>query len=296
MQMAEPANAKLTPGLAAAPGSESLALQGVVKLNARLPIMATFLEALTLPYKHYRALPKVGLPLIVTLGMGESLFYFFPDTEGGYLELAFFGLIGIALLLSLVMAIVGCHRIFLLGDSVAEKSRLLNWTGSAINYAGWCIYIWLCVIFAFLTFFPFVIVCMWLWESARHFFDNYPTFLSAIGAVVVVVGSALFGVLYLYVISRWSLVLPSSAMGIHGKSLAWSWRLSSGSGWRLTLLIGFLPLALGSILGLLPEADSTAIFLLYVALWLVVGVIEVGLLSLSYRFLVSHETSGNATE
>lgn len=264
-------------------------------MNARLPIMATFLEALTLPYKHYRALLKVGLPLIVTLGMLQAFVYFFPDTEGGYLELAHFGLFGIALL-SLVMAIVGCHRIFLLGDSVAEKSRLLNWTGSAINYAGWWIYIWLCMIFAFLAFVPFALVFMWLWESAKHFFDNYPAFLSAIGAVVVVVGSALFGVLYLYVISRWSLVLPSSAIGIHGKSLAWSWRLSSGNGWRLALLIGFLPLAWGLILGLLSETDSTAIFLLYVALGLVVGVIEVGLLSLSYRFLVSHETSGNATE
>ena len=91
-----------------------------------------------------------------------------------------------------------------------------------------------------------------------------------------------------YVASRGSLVLPSSAIGIHGKSFGWSWRLSSGNGWRLTLLLSFLPSIMYGIFSLLPIYGSLFFALFYGTLWLAIGVVEIGLLSLSYRFLVSN--------
>lgn len=99
-----------------------------------------------------------------------------------------------------------------------------------------------------------------------------------------------------YVASRWSLVLPSSAIGIHGNSFRWSWRGSSGNGWRLTLLIWFFPLLTGFLFDLWPDYDSILFKLYQGALWLVVGVVQIGLLSLSYKFLVSNEPDDNTPE
>lgn len=86
--------------------------------------------------------------------------------------------------------------------------------------------------------------------------------------------------------SRCSLILPSCAIGISGRSFLWSWEQSSGNGWRLTLLIGVLPFATDLFFGLLPKSESLLVSLLEGVLWLAIGVIDVCLLSLSYKLLV----------
>ena len=265
-------------------------------MNNNLPITATFLEALSFPYKHYRMLLKVGLPLIITGGLLLTLNYFFPNIAGiDWFSLTlshFFSntewdaiqvfsiVMDILFLLSLVMAIVGCHRIFLLESNIVEESNLFTWTGNEIKYIGWLIFIGLCT---FLVSIPFTFILIpFMLSSYEIFFENQ---------FVVFAVIALFNIPIYYIASRWSLVLPSSAIGIHGKSLTWSWELSSNNGWRLTLLIGFLPFIIDIIFSLLPTYDSILFNLLQEALWLIVGVIEIGLLSLSYNFLVNNESS-----
>jgi hypothetical protein len=230
--------------------------------NKNLPIVSTFLEALSFPYKHYRLLLKVGLPLIITEILGTTLSHFFSDSESTALAI-FSILLNIAFYLSLVMAIVGCHRIFLLDSSVVEGSNLFNWTGNEIKYIGWMIFIGLCA-----SLIPLPLILM---TSLENFL-----------AIAVLINIPIC-----YVISRWSLVLPSSAIDIHGKNLTWSWELSDGNGWRLTLLIGFLPFIMDIVFSSLPTCDSIIYSLFHGAAWLIVGCIEVGLLSLSYKFLVS---------
>ena len=199
-------------------------------MNNNLPIIATFLEALSFPYKHYRMLLKAGLPIIITGGLFTTLDHFSSYAEGNSVPVPFIILLAIAFFLSLVMAIVGCHRIFLLGSSVVEESSFLNWTGNEIRYIGWFIFIGLCTSLValplMLIFIPFMA------SSLESSFENQPVFLAVFG---------LINIPTYYVVSRWSLVLPSSAIDIHGKNLTRSWGLSSGNGWRLTPLIGFLP-------------------------------------------------------
>ncbi len=241
-------------------------------MKNKLPVVTIFTEAISLPFKHYRLLLKVGLPLIISGGL---LITFFPENGKSELLTGLIVLIAIAFFVSLIMTIVGCHRLFLMDSSVVEQARPFNWTGNEIKYIGWWLLIGICTSLIALPF----LFMLSLSSSQDNIFGN--------NAIL----SAVIYIPIYYVASRWSLVLPSSAIDRHGKSLTWSWRLSDGNGWRLTFLIGFLPFILDALLRLLPAYDSIIYSLFLGIVWLVVGVIEIGLLSLSYAFLASNESA-----
>lgn len=254
-------------------------------MKSNLPIVPIFMEALSFPYRHHRKLLKVGFPLIITGGLHLVFVQSQVDAEGN-MELSMLGiLLAAALALSLLIAVVGCHRIFLMDDGDDKESSLLNWTGNEIKYVGWWILIGIC---AALLAIPFWLIVMPFLMSFSGLDVGNSYFL------IVTVSIASIPIYYL--VSRWSLVLPSSAIGIHGKSLTWSWELSSGNGWRLTLLIGILPFVSDILFDMLFSHDSLVLVMFQGALWLVIGVIEIGLLSLSYKFLVSKEVSASSYE
>ena len=240
----------------------------------KLPVISTFLEAISLPYKHYRMLLKVGLPLIISSGSLTVLGRFFSDAGTTVPSITLGLFIGIIFCISLVMAIVGCHRIFLIGPCVVEDEKLFNWTGNEVKYAGWWILISICV---GLIAIPFSIVVM-------PFIGSLKGTLIEKGAIFFLLIGLVNAPIY-YFAARWSLVLPSSAIGRHGNSLTWSWRLSEGNGWRLTLLVGIFPFIINTLFTLLPEYESVFYALFCGAVGLVAGVVEIGLLSLSYAFL-----------
>lgn len=221
---------------------------------------------------------KVGFPLIITGTLFLTVDHFFSGSDGGAVLVMLGIMLVISFILSLVVAIVGCHRIFLLDSSVSDHSNLLSWTGNEIAYMGWWLFIGLCTCF---VAFPIVFILIpFLDSSLDGAFENQTVFFSLMGFINIPI---------CYVVSRWSLVLPSSAIDLHGKSLTWSWGLSSGNGWRLTLLIGLLPFILDIMFSLLPEYDSIVFTFFHGVVWLTVGVVEIGLLSLSYKHLVGNE-------
>ncbi len=256
-------------------------LQGIIKLKNTLPVISTFLEALSLPHKHNRELLKAGLPLIIAGVLLIIFNHILPGTEGGGLKKILSIILYIGLFLSAVIATVACHRIFLLDNDVVGESGLFSWTGNEIIFLGWWMFIGLAVI---LFAIPLLLITI-----------PVSVLFSEIVLVEQIVSYGAAVPLY-YVASRLSLVLPSSAIDIHGKSFRWSWGISSGNGWRLTLLIGFIPFFANFLFGLLPDFDSIIFKLFQGALWLVVGVVQIGLLSLSYKFLVSNESGDNTPE
>ncbi len=245
--------------------------------NRKLPVLKIFSEAVLLPIKYTRILFKVGLPLIIA----GSLLTIYGDsplsnrnTDWEWGETFFPGLlIDVLFLVSLVMAIIGCHRIFLMDRSEVEKMKFFGWTGNELRYAGWWVLIGLC---AGLITLPFMLLIPIMTPLFNRLFENQ----DVLDILLVVVNLPIY-----YVASRWALILPSSAIGIHEKTFSWSWQLSDGNGWRLTFLIGFLPVTLELMLGLLPTFDSIFYSLFVGFIWLIVGVIETGLLSLSYSYL-----------
>ena len=98
--------------------------------------------------------------------------------------------------------------------------------------------------------------------------------------------------------ARLSLVLPATAIDQKGKSLKWSWRLSQGNSIRLFLIIGSIPLLTNIFLYFLPESEGIVLSLVYSTVGLIVGAIEICLLSLSFNFLskTNVETINNKSE
>lgn len=92
-----------------------------------------------------------------------------------------------------------------------------------------------------------------------------------------------------YVIARWAMVFPATAIDHKGKTLMWSWDLSMGNGLRLFLLVGLVPISTNFILSLFPGTENFIFLLLYQAAWIVVGAFEICLLSLSYSYFINTE-------
>jgi hypothetical protein len=254
-------------------------------VGRKLPVTAIFFEALSFPGKYHRELLRVGFPLII-FGAILSIYGNFSGSNFESFDITIIKVvIYILFITSLVIAIVECHRIFIIGPEIVSNSNLLNWTGNELRYAGW----WLIIgIYAVIIFIPLMILVIPITSSSLgESSDNNPVFYFLFG---------LINIPFYYLISRWSLVLPSCAIGKHGKSMSWSWGLSAGNSWRLTLLISGVPFVVDSVSDLLPFSESLIYSLVLGGLWLVVGVVEIALLSLSYAYLIKFRDEAESVE
>ncbi len=246
--------------------------------NYKLPVLEIFFKALSLPIADFRFIAKAGLPLVMCVVV-TILVSRFTTLDEKNASLFLISLVfGLAFCVSLVMAIVGCHRIFILKDRVINDIRPFEWTGNEFKYAGWWILIGIC---AGVVALPFMLLLVpFMGNTLNAIWDN---------KVFVIVLIGLINLPLYYLVSRWSLVLPSSAIGKHGKSLTWSWKVTENNGWRLMILIGLIPFCVDLFFELLPNSKSITYALLVGAAWLLVGVFEICLLSLSYAYFESIE-------
>ena len=172
------------------------------------------------------------------------------------------------------MAIIGCHRTFLLNSESISNTKTLRFSGREIRFIGWLILITFCLL---LIMFPSV----FLLPIAEG---------SVSGALVLQITLQIF---QWYIFSRLSLVLPATAIDERNFTISSSWDASSGNGWRLTLLVALLPFTIYLLLSFLPEYDSIFYYLITWFVWIIISVIEIGLLSLSYSYLSKHAHKNN---
>jgi len=92
----------------------------------------------------------------------------------------------------------------------------------------------------------------------------------------------------LYFFSRWILIAPATAVDESSDSFSAAWGLSRNNGWRLTLLIGFLSLVFSWLLVLIPQTELFIFNVMVYILWILIGIIEVSMLSLSYKYLTEN--------
>ena len=93
--------------------------------------------------------------------------------------------------------------------------------------------------------------------------------------------------LFYYVLGRWSLVFPAIAVDMP-LDIDWSWKQTKGNGWRMLILVGFLPMIvwiLGHLL-LLTECQVFSAFLTSFVLFLFTPV-EIAVLSIAFRELTT---------
>lgn len=235
----------------------------------KLPALKIFFEALTLPKKHFLSLLRFGYPLLILITTLEIYTRLFVKTEE-LTVLATFTVFVVEIIV-LVPAVIGAHRTFLLDEFIVRSTKVIRWEGRELRYIGWWIVIMFCISlatipFLFLPYFPYM---------HQALFDN----------IYIVLALMLFANIPVsYLISRGSLILPAIATD-KKMNLSRAWSISRGNGWRLTFLISVIPFLTGLVFQFVPDSTSIFYSIIVGAIWLSVGVIEIGLLSLSYSYL-----------
>lgn len=245
-------------------------------MQRQLPVRDIFLAALKLPLQHYRKLTLLGIPVLIMGAINTALLPAKFNFDGTWFEIFTPIILMILMGVTLLIAIVGCHRTFLMKEDEANENTSLYWSGNEIGYLGCWIRIMLYLILIMIPF-MFIFVPLVTVFGTENFGDSY----------ITIIVMSLINIPFYYLISRWSLMLPAVATD-NRRGPSWSWKLSKGNAWRLTLLVGLFPFIKDLVFALIPVTDSLAFNLIDGFLWLVVGIVEVGLLSLSYEFLMNN--------
>jgi hypothetical protein len=80
-------------------------------------------------------------------------------------------------------------------------------------------------------------------------------------------------------------LFPATAVDNKENNLEYVWRISKGNSFRLMFLVSVLPTAANLIVIQLPLSNNPIYLIATSLFWLIIGVIEIGILSLSYDFL-----------
>ncbi len=254
-------------------------------MKNEIPVVSLFFQALILPTKHWWAVLKVASPFILS----SLLLTFAPhiSVAVGYGNWSLFGpialVLGLASLITLIMAIVSCHRIFLLGPAETKLARPFRWSGNEFRFALW----WLA---AFITFAVCSIVYLLMLSPILTLVN--PLISESVIATSIVM--TLFMLPLYIVFVRFSVVLPAAAIGKANIGLGWAWGYSWNNSWRLVLLLGILPFIIDLISDQIPSVDTLWFDILSGAIWLITGVISIALLSLSFHALSELEEQRDA--
>ena len=228
----------------------------------RLPIVKVLFEAFSTPWVLRTAfIKKLSIPILLLIG--SSYLEVYLDGISGYL-LAFVGYLIYAFFA------VTCHRIIILGPNSVPELGIRKWTMRETRFLGWLIgvYIMIGLMIFGVALFPSMISPLF-GEKAIYY-------------IPLSVVAALPGV---YVLSRLSLIFP--AVSVDEKiDIKWAWDISRNNGWRLAIIVGLLPIAVGYVQTIL-EGENDDIFknTLLMLIAFVVLIIEIAALSLSYKEL-----------
>lgn len=236
------------------------------KLNILQIISLTIQEIRNKPREFFRfGSPLLLLPLAwwASDKLGIDIW---NTTMIFYNPVLFVAYLCIGILLAIVL--VGCHRAFLMADDDIYATKTIRLGIREWNFIAWWVKLGLIIM---LMSIPTIFLVMLSYQDS----DSQP---HDIMFFIITIPIA-------YISSRLSLVFPATAVGNTNTSLTKTWKLTSNNGWRLTILIGLIPLMTSFLLELLPITDSIFYYIVASITWLIVGLFELGLLSTSYAYL-----------
>jgi len=273
----------------------------------RLPVIPIFLEALLLPIKHFSTLLKYIIPFFIIVGfIFISSMHFFDFSYGIQPNFMIVILFFLAFIITLAIMAIGSHRTFL-GAKSTETQR---WFVIVPRYIGGLIALALCSLIFSLgialvqVILSIMIAALGDGDTASIINTGFMTTQSIslnllnINGIFIIFISLLGEVLLGYMLSRYLLILPAKAMDSHQRTLSDSWNLSRGNGWRLMILVNLIPALMGVIFALLMISIGTSAFsiLVMIVIILYTSIITIGLLSLSYQFLLENNAAENLKE
>ena len=249
----------------------------------RFPLTNIFLKGVIAPGVYYKDILRLAWPFLVIFVAATVVTVLIGDEAPAILGLIGFVVV-IMIFVAFLSAIIGFHRIFILGPDSVKERRWIEFGSSEWRYLGWS------VLIGFLS--TLVVV---------------PLAALIVGAFSAMAGAEVEGFTNIalltlgvqipagYFMARWSLLLPAAATEyLPALSLGWAWQLSRPCHWQLFLLIGVLPIATGFVTGLLNELLGPVAQILAAPLWLYVAVAELAMLSLSFEWLTRGEKAAAA--
>lgn len=238
-------------------------------MDEKLPLKEIFQRGITMPFGRYQSIFRLGWPYLVLVLVLSVM----NNQEGGVLISL---LLAVATWAMSVLAVVGCHRVFLMSHEEVRKTRTFRWSHRETNFLFSVIGMG---ILASLICIPFVMLVIFLAGGFEQLED---------GQYMAAPLMALVPLPAYYFISRWSLILPDTALD-NDRTFSWAWQQSKPYQWRLFLLVGILPLASSFVIGWIGQFGAEGIVWTIITnlVWMVVLVVEVCMLSLSYEWIMA---------
>ena len=152
---------------------------------------------------------RAGLPLLIAMSVIGLSAPHMPQEKNTALFMITVLFVALIILTSLIAAIIGCHRIFLLDYDKVMNTRFFPLSGQEPYYIGWAILIALCCALVNMPLSIILVPIMGTFATAAKDSTNTMPLMFIIFAVTQLP-------LY-YLASRWSLALPAAAVGLRGK-------------------------------------------------------------------------------
>ena len=254
----------------------------------KLPVLATFREAVVFAWAHRRVLWRWIVVGAFLAGLVNFVGLFeFGEDDADLTGLQFFAiilLVPIPSLLVFALLAVYCHRSFLLYHGSASRQLRFFFIERDRKFFAWVIGIPLCVC---IVIFPGMMAVAYIWYQIG---EMYPGgFWESIFVADLLINVWLLFPFY-YLFGRWILVFPAIAIDEEPK-LGWSWNQTKGNGWRMFVLVGLLPLTVGNLWYLLSfiglsEFPILSGFLTSFVLFSLTPV-EVAVISIAFRELTN---------
>ena len=245
----------------------------------RLTLLKVLIGAFLLPWRERsRYLRTLAFPTL-TIVVVWALWAFLGKDSGIATFIVFMPLY----LLAFSLFAVTCHRLVLV--SVASHPP---GPGSAIHRRILIFFIWSIVVYFIVVLTQMLAMTVVMNAPGVHTLlprnggNEAPQQAAIYMQWVKFIGS----VPATYLLGRVTLVFPSIAMD-RRLTLKGSWRLTSGNGWRMFVVVGLLPWAMAFLLSVFSREDSTVVeqVLLALAMYAAMAV-EIFALSLAFKELV----------
>ncbi len=171
---------------------------------------------------------------------------------------------------------ITCHRLVLLGDPGVPDYGLRTWTLRESKYLGWSL-----VILVVWLLFSFVVNSLYV----STIVNDIEVGGSVESSRPIPIWLSLLYIPVLYIFSRLSVLYPAISLD-QPVNAQWAWRITEDNGWRLTVVVCFLPSVLFYLAGLLLRDNATFVeSLILELLGFILVAVGVVALSFSYKHL-----------
>jgi hypothetical protein len=239
-------------------------------MTAPLDLGKVIAGAFLLPWWHRKAFAR-ALVIPVALFMAFSVLWHYY----GITQLPWFAALIVNAAYGMVFTLfaVTCHRLVLLDPESPSRAWRPRWTLRETRFILWLSGLWLVGVAASMALLA-VVGTVWVNVAGDSGID-----LDRMQLAVQLV--------LLYPLARLCVLFPATAVDRDPMpNLRWAWDLTRDNGWRLVVIVGFLPWLFAQLVDLAYRSNATWLeWLLLSVLAIVFLAVEIAAVSISYREL-----------